>query len=112
MKKIEGILEILPMALLLVGWVLWRLSGLSGSVQERILSRLAAAAGIALGMAFGWRAMGHLSRAERWALALALLIALAGISLGLRPAIRDACFAARAGQWCALVWTWPPKCFP
>jgi hypothetical protein len=45
-------------------------------------------------------------------LALTLLIALAGISLGLRPAIRDACFAARAGQWCALVWTWPPKCFP
>ena len=45
-------------------------------------------------------------------LALTLLIALAGISLGLRPAIRDACFAARAGQWRALVWTWPPKCFP
>jgi hypothetical protein len=112
MKKIEGILEILPMALLLTGWVLWRLSGLSDGVQERILSRLAAAAGIALGMAFGWRAMGHLPRAERWALALALLIALAGISLGLRPAIRDACFAARAGPWCALVWTWPPKCFP
>jgi hypothetical protein len=43
---------------------------------------------------------------------LALLIALAGISLGLRPAIWDARFAARAGQWRALVWTWPPKRFP
>jgi hypothetical protein len=35
MKKISGIPEILPMALLLAGWALWRLSGLSGGVQER-----------------------------------------------------------------------------
>jgi hypothetical protein len=55
---------------------------------------------------------GHFPRAERWMLDLALRIARAGISLGLRPAIRDAGFPARAGQWRALVWTWPPKGFP
>jgi hypothetical protein len=31
---------------------------------------------------------------------------------GSRPAIQDARFAARAGRWRALVWTWPPKGFP
>lgn len=35
MKKISGILEILPMALGMAGWALWRLSGLSSGVQER-----------------------------------------------------------------------------